>query len=505
MRKILAIVLDAAEPTLIEKWMEDGSLPNLKRLKLKGAYGRLNSVAGWLAEAVPYCFYTGRNPASHGAHCYVMFEKETMKFRPPGPDWLPIRPFWRDFQAGGPRAVVLDVSNGPAPEPFNGVEIAGWATHDALVPFQTFPPEMAAWIRARYGAAILPDEIYSLVSKRDFVKTRQLLLEISQRFTDLCVELMRTEPWDFFLAYLFTLHHSGHRLWNPVNIREPLSSDEQAELGDTLRQVYVAADRAIGEMLEGLDDEILVMVMSMHGMGVNNSRTWIFPEMLQRVMGTTANRSASFSLVRRIRDLVPVEWRHRVKTKLPYGLRRWLTRTWRTSGIEWEHTRAFNLFSDTQGWVRINLKGREARGIVERTEYEDLCAEIAQGLRSFRDADTGEPVVASILRPHQVFEGERLEDLPDLIVNWVDSPAAAHRAVVSPEFGEIPWPTPGHNPEGRSGNHRWQGFLLLAGGDVKPGPIENAHMLDLAPTILTMLDQPVPAEMEGRVLPVLKR
>jgi predicted AlkP superfamily phosphohydrolase/phosphomutase len=126
-------------------------------------------------------------------------------------------------------------------------------------------------------------------------------------------------------------------------------------------------------------------------------------------------------------------------------------------------------------------------------------------LKSFVDADTNEPIIKSIIRPYQAFEGERLDDLPDLIVNWVESPAAAHRAVVSPQFGEIPWPTPGYNPEGRSGNHRWQGFLLVAGSDVKPGAIENAHMLDLAPTILSLLDQPIPREMEGRVLPLALR
>ncbi len=506
MTRILAIVLDAAEPSLIEKWIEDGNLPNLKRLQQQGAYGRLESVAGWLAEAVPYCFYTGRNPASHGAHCYVMFQKETMKFRPPGMDWLPIRPFWRNFKKGGPRAIVLDVSNGPALEPFNGIEIAGWATQDALVPYQTYPPDLAKWIHAHYGSAILPDEMYGLVSKQDFMETRQLLIDVSRKFERLCIELMHKEPWDLFLAYLFTAHHGGHRLWSPINIKDSLTDSEKTDLADSMRQVYIANDRAIGELVQATGEDVMVMVMSMHGMGVNNSRTWIFPEMLRRVMGVEAgSRSSLIQIIKSLRDLIPVEWRHQVKSRFPYGVRRWLTRTWRTSGFKWNETHAFNLFSDTQGWVRINLKGREVQGIVEPAEYDALCQQISEGLKTFVDADTNEPIIKSIFRPHQAFEGERLDDLPDLIVNWVDSPAAMHRAVVSPQFGAIPWPTPGHNPEGRSGNHRWEGFLLLAGKDIKPGAIENAHILDLAPTILSLLEQPIPAEMEGKILPLVGR
>jgi predicted AlkP superfamily phosphohydrolase/phosphomutase len=167
----------------------------------------------------------------------------------------------------------------------------------------------------------------------------------------------------------------------------------------------------------------------------------------------------------------------------------------------WETTRAFNLFSDTQGWVRINLKGREALGIVKPgAEYDGLCQQIGEGLKTFVDADTGEPIVKDVFRPHQVYEGEQLADLPDMVVRWAESPASMHRAVSSPKFGVIPWPTPGRNPEGRSGNHRPQGMFIAVGPGINAGILPKAHILDLAPTVLSLLDQPIPVEMEGRPL-----
>jgi predicted AlkP superfamily phosphohydrolase/phosphomutase len=106
MKRVLVIVLDAASPDLIEKWTDDGSLPNLKKLRERGAYGRLESAAELLADAPPYAFYSGRNPAATGLHFYSMWHKETMKARAPGKDWLPYQPFWRAFKENGPRAIV---------------------------------------------------------------------------------------------------------------------------------------------------------------------------------------------------------------------------------------------------------------------------------------------------------------------------------------------------------------------------------------------------------------
>lgn len=498
MKKVFVFLIDAASPDLIEKWTDDGTLPNLQRLRKRGLYGRVDSVAAWLAEATPYALFTGQNPAATGLHCWAMWQKETMQARTPGKDWLPYDPFWRRFDEKGPRAIVIDPPNVYPPEPFNGVEVIGWATHDTLAPFQSYPAEVADQIRRRFGAGLLPDEIYGLVSKREFLKERRSMFEINKQFRDLSLHLMQNNKWDLYLGTVFTAHHAGHRLWSAVTVKDRLSEAETADLNDTLRQVYVSIDEIVGQMLRTLDEETIILVLSVHGMDVNHSRSWIFPEMLRRVMGAAPSTPG---LLERLRAMIPVETRHAIKSLLPFHTRRQLTRFWRMKGHRWETTRAFNLFSDTQGWVRLNVKGREALGIVEPgAEYDQLCQEIAEGLLTFTDADSGEPIIKDIFRPHQAFEGARLDDLPDIVVRWRETPASQHRAVSSPKFGVIPWPTPGHNPEGRSGNHRGQGMLIAAGPGVKTGTIRDANILDIAPTILSLLGQPIPAEMEGKPL-----
>jgi predicted AlkP superfamily phosphohydrolase/phosphomutase len=184
---------------------------------------------------------------------------------------------------------------------------------------------------------------------------------------------------------------------------------------------------------------------------------------------------------------------------MPFHIRRGLTRFWRI-GYNWEKTKAFALLSDTNGWIRINLKGREAQGIVESNEYESVLEEISLALQTFVDEDTREPIVKKVIRPSQFFSGNKLHRLPDLIVQWFDSPSSMHKAIISPQFGRIEWPTPGKNPEGRSGNHSPEGFMIACGPEISAGSISNIHILDLAPTILHLLGQPIPPKMEGKII-----
>ena len=56
---VLMIGIDAAEVSLLQKWMDEGALPNLRALQVRGAFGRLTSTAQWLVGSPWPSFYTG--------------------------------------------------------------------------------------------------------------------------------------------------------------------------------------------------------------------------------------------------------------------------------------------------------------------------------------------------------------------------------------------------------------------------------------------------------------
>jgi len=500
---VLMIALDAAEPHLVEQWMNDGTLPNLKRHHARGVFTRLASTADWLAGSPWPTFYTGTTPADHGLYHYLQWQADQMRPIRPSPDWLPLRPFWRDLSEIGHRVITIDLPMKFPPEPFNGVEIYGWATHDRLAPPASYPPSMMDWVRREFGPP-LSDEVWGSQRVKSLFQLRDQLIRATCRVADLAKALINRETWDLFMVGFGATHRGGHKLWDLSGAWGDIRPGDRTEFSHALRDVYVACDAAVGRLVEAAGDGVTVLVFSLHGMGPNTSRVYLLPTMLDRILGKEA-KSGTRARLRRLKETIPLEWLYRMSRVLPLSLRDKLGRL--KGGIYWPVTPAVSLVADLQGYVRINLRGREAAGIVEPGEdYDRLCADIIEGLSTFVDADTGKPVVESVMRIDQLFaQGPRRNYLPDLLVRWASSPAKNHRAIVSARYGSIPWVTPGLNPGGRSGNHRPDGFLLAAGDRIQPNlRIEDAHILDLAPTVCALLNVPKPAQMCGNVLSAIQ-
>ena len=508
--RVLMVALDACEPRLVEQWMNNGSLPNLQRLRGRGCYGRLASTADWLAGSPWPTFYTGTTPADHGLYHFLQWRGDKMALIRPSPDWLPLRPFWRDLSKAGRRIIAIDLPMTFHPEPFNGVEISGWATHDQLAPPASHPSSMMDWLRREFGKSSLREEVFEPQQLKSLLQLRDELIQATQCTADIAEVLMSRETWDLFICGFGATHRGGHKLWDLTGALGGIGPDSRKEFSNALRDVYVACDAAVGQLVEAAGNGMTVLVFSLHGMGPNTSRANLLPQILDRILdkkGKSLSGSERHVYLKRLLSLIPFELRSSVKRRLPLSLRGRFTRFWHMGSIDWSVTPVASLAADLQGYIRINIRGREAAGIVEPgEEYDRLCAEIIEGLSTFVDADTSEPVVESVMRSDQLFsQGLRRNNLPDLLVRWASSPAANHKAVVSPRYGSISWPIPGRNPDGRSGNHRPEGFLIAVGDNVQPASqIEGAHILDLAPTVYALLNIPKPSEMCGDVLSAIQ-
>ena len=501
---VLMIALDAAEPALIERWMDEGHLPNLDRLRRQGSYGRLGSTADALAGSVWPTFHTGTLPGDHALYHFVQWKAGAMAYRRPTPEWLPQAVFWRQASEQGRRVVAIDLSLLHPPEPIDGIEVSGWCAHDLLCPPASFPPETLAWARREFGGRAIPDEVATPQRAGALLRLHEQLLDWTARTRDLASVLMARESWDLFLVSFTATHLGGHKLWDASATRGRTSPREAEALSGALRELYMAVDAAVGRLVEEAGPAS-VLVFSLHGMGANTSRVSVLPEMMGRILPGPRGASLRPGRLERVRQIIPTEWRSRVKSRLPRGLQDRLTSFWRTSNVDFSSVRAFPMVADLQGYIRINVRGREAQGTVEPgREYDQLCEEIAEGLGSFADAETGRAVVDRVVRADRLYpEGRRCAELPDLIVRWSDFPACEHRQIESPRFGTVAWPTPGRHVDGRAGNHRGGGFLIASGPGLRSGAsLDGAHIVDLAPTAFSLLDLPPRPEWIGRALPI---
>jgi predicted AlkP superfamily phosphohydrolase/phosphomutase len=230
-----------------------------------------------------------------------------------------------------------------------------------------------------------------------------------------------------------------------------------------------------------------VIALSPLGMTANTSRADFLPGMLDAVLGGgrpsrgTSRRGSLWG----IRGAVPTSWRASVAAALPDDLALALTARLELRGVDWERTRAFAVPSDTNGYVRLNLRGRERRGIVAPADADALLDEIVAGLTTFVD-ESGRPAVAEVVRTAEALApGAGRDLLPDLVVRWDASPSSGLRRMSSPTYGEVVRPGAG---TGRSGNHDDEAWAVVCPGAARVrDPDRPLRLEDVAATALALL------------------
>jgi predicted AlkP superfamily phosphohydrolase/phosphomutase len=144
----------------------------------------------------------------------------------------------------------------------------------------------------------------------------------------------------------------------------------------------------------------------------------------------------------------------------------------------WPQMPYFALPTFGDGHVRVNLRGRERDGIVERDDYRRACDDAIDVLRQAINPRTGSSIVGDVIR---LRDGDPCDpDGPDadLLIVFQDGPDA----VDHPDVGTV-----GPYPHLRSAQHSPNGFVLMSGPGVLPGRREARPTIDLTPTVLSLL------------------
>jgi predicted AlkP superfamily phosphohydrolase/phosphomutase len=162
-------------------------------------------------------------------------------------------------------------------------------------------------------------------------------------------------------------------------------------------------------------------------------------------------------------------------------------------GVDWSRTRAYAL---GLGGFYLNVKGREAQGIVGRREAEELQAEIMRKLAALRDDDGATPI-RNVYATASLYRGPYLDAAPDFIVGYNEGYRCSWEGAV----GKVAAHAIEENRKAWSGDHCVDPVLV-------PGVLFSNRKIDaadpgiedLAPTALSLFGVEVPAWMEGKPL-----
>jgi predicted AlkP superfamily phosphohydrolase/phosphomutase len=483
---------------LIRHWIQQRRLPHFARLTSAGAWLDLDSTAKVLHTSTWPTFATGTLPGRHGVYYPYQPTPGRQLVRHIESNQYGEPTFWKLADADRRRCLVYDIPE-TFPEPgFKGRAIFDWGTWAWYGKPAGQPPALRRELRSRFGPYPLGFEAKRLgLSYPDDIEQR-LLRSVDYKGAT-ARWLLQSDEWDLAVVAFCETHPAGHYLW-PVDV-SGLDGALDERPFQPLLNVYTAVDRALGTLCQGLPPDATVLIVSGDGVRPNRTGWHLLPSVLERLGYTSAGREVTVpdprppSFFQVARRRVTAEARRRIAATLPWRVRDRLGVWVQTSRIDWSRTRAFTLPTDLEGCIRINVKGREPYGIVAAgSEYTDLCDEIGARLEELTNPATDRPAVRQVWIRNRIYPGPRQEELPDVIVTWNDeAPIASLR---SPRFGLVE----GVNPDPRPGTHSTAGFLLAAGEGISPGRRVQAHLADVAPTVLALLGMTRAPDLDGKPL-----
>jgi predicted AlkP superfamily phosphohydrolase/phosphomutase len=163
--------------------------------------------------------------------------------------------------------------------------------------------------------------------------------------------------------------------------------------------------------------------------------------------------------------------------------------------VDWSKTRAYALGLTS---LFLNLKGREASGIVEPGEHAaGLKKELVARLSGLVDDATGEVAIRELFDTARLYTGPYLENAPDLLPGY----NRGYRVSWNCATGMVAGPIFEDNSKAWSGDHCVDPRLV-------PGVLftsrridaDDPALVDIAPTALRLFGLEPPSYMEGKPL-----
>ncbi len=454
--KILMMGLDCAAPELL-LGMDD--LPNFRKLMDAGCYGALESVVPPITVPAWMCMATSQDPGSLGVYGF----RNRVDHSYDGLGIVNSRSFnevtiWDQVAREGGRSVLLGVPPGFPPRKVNGITVGCFLTPDTKTEVFTHPPSASDDIRKLVGE--YPVDVRGFRSN-DKAWLRDEIFEMSRKHFQVVRHYLKNEDWSYFQFVNIGLDRIHHGFWSHHDPDHVLH-DPNSPYKEVVRDYYRYLDEEIGTVLDLVDEDTVLLVVSDHGArrldGGFCVNEWLVREGLL-VLNSYPEKVTPFSKL-------DVNWE---KTKV-----------WSEGGY---YARVF-----------LNVKGREPNGAIEADDYERYRDEVKELFEGTTDA-SGELLGTLVFKPEEIYRNVR-NVAPDLIVHFG---ALAWRSIGGVGYPQI------HVLENDTGpddcNHAQLGaFILASPNNPVRGEISGAHLLDIAPTLLELGGYDVPPTMQGRSL-----
>jgi predicted AlkP superfamily phosphohydrolase/phosphomutase len=452
--RLLIIGLDSMPSDLLNNHQD---LPNIKMMIENGFSAILKSCEPPITIPAWMVMMTSKNPGKLGV--YGFRHRKGYSYTE---GWIATsssikeKKLWDYLAEYNKRSCLIGVPPTYPPYKINGLMISCFIT-PTLNNIYTYPPT-------------LKDEIERIVNEYKFdIKFRVIdrdkiledLYDMTEKRFKVINYLMNKEKWDLFMFVEIGVDRLHHTFWKYYDKNHPkyISNNKYEHV---VRDYYRFIDSKIGELIKSVDDDTLILVVSDHGTtrmkGCFCINEWLIREGYLKVRNYPDKQT----------DLDKAD-------------------------IDWSNTKAW-------GWggyyarIFINLKGREANGIIDKEDYENLRRELREKILNIKGPN-GERFNNKVYTPEELY-GVANGDKPDLIVYfddlyWRSAGTIGHNTLYLDE-----------NDTGPDDSvHSYDGiFILYNKSKSKRMRIDKISIYDVTPTLLALMNIPVSNDMEGKVI-----
>jgi predicted AlkP superfamily phosphohydrolase/phosphomutase len=433
-KKTIVIGLDGTPYSLLQKLIQQGTCPNLSKLVSNGTLQEMKSTHPAVSSVAWTSFMTGKNPAKHGVFGFMERIPNSYDIYFPNSKHILSKPVWDIIRDYNKRSVVINVpSTYPAME-MNGILVAGFVAIDLTR--ATYPNSVVPILK-EMGYKIDVETQLARESKDKLFD--DMLLTLEKRATAL-LHFLKNEACDLFIGVFTETDRLHHFFW------EFLDKNDQ-KYSSLFLEYYRRIDDTIGKLLENVNDNTTVILLSDHGFcGIKQEiyvNHWLKEEGFLKFKTIPAKALSDMS----------------------------------------NESRAYCL---DPGRIYINLKGREPGGCVEPgNEYEQLRDTLISKLTGIKNPDTNENIIDKIHKREQIYRGDYFNRAPDLVIepkHGYDLKGAIYKGSLLSK-GVF------------TGMHTYDdAFVYINKKNVTK---HNLEIVDVSATILASLGIPVPPDIDG--------
>lgn len=460
MSKIIVLGLDGFSPDLVRKW--SSQLPNLAKMQQDGVWGDIRCTVPPTTAQAWTSVRCGRNPGVFG------YWDSTYR-----DDFSYSEPKQADSEAAdrvdllqkmlpkmGQRVAIINVPVSWPPKKIPaGFCITGPDTPDLESGF-TYPESLAEEVKGLVGEYIIrvsEGGLICLQMEKD--KLLKRVYEVDTQRLTLLKHFIREKRCDHVLAVIVGAERMAHNFYHYADETHK-RHDPDPKYKNALLDYYKWIDKNVGEVRESLLSDTILIVLSAYGSqrldGRINLNEWLIQEGYMTLL-EYPNKPTPLSELK----------------------------------VDWPKTKAWS--TGSTGSLYLNVKGREAKGVIEADDYDKLLDELAAKLKDIPD-ENGKKLNTQVFKRDDIQFGPWVKYGPDMFI-YFDECRFATSELVGYGKGKI---YSVDTPEGPDyATHSPYGYFCMAGSRIPAkGEITRISLLNIAPTVLDAIGLPIPREME---------